>query len=112
MSVNRDDHAKNFSFLLPEYGAWELAPAYDITHSNWGGSWTQAQQMSVSGRFVDIALDDFRSMGDRIEVPDIERTLSEVASSIEQWGDFAAAAMVDRATTERIAADLESRRPR
>jgi serine/threonine-protein kinase HipA len=112
MGVNRDDHAKNFSFLLPESGNWQLAPAYDVTHANWGASWTQTQQMSVNGRFVDVTLDDFRSMGDRLEVPDIERTLSEVAASISQWRDFAATAMVDQATTDKIAADLDELRPR
>ena len=112
MGVNRDDHAKNFSFLLPEDGSWQLAPAYDVTHSNWGASWTQTQQMSVSGSFLDITLDDFRSMGDRLEVPNIERTLSEVSASITQWRDFAAAAMVDQATTDKIATDLEELRPK
>ncbi len=111
MSVNRDDHAKNFSFLLPEDGNWQLAPAYDLTHSNWGGSWTQTQQMSVTGNFAGISLDDFRLMGDRLGVPDIERTLSQVAASIAQWRDFAAIAKVDRPTTDKIAADLEELRP-
>lgn len=30
---NRDDHAKNFSFLCRD-GKWELSPAYDLTYSN------------------------------------------------------------------------------
>lgn len=30
---NRDDHAKNFSFLLDENNRWKLAPAYDLTFS-------------------------------------------------------------------------------
>ena len=30
---NRDDHAKNFSFLLDENNQWKLAPAYDLTFS-------------------------------------------------------------------------------
>ena len=30
---NRDDHAKNFSFLLDESGNWQLTPAYDLTFS-------------------------------------------------------------------------------
>ena len=112
MGVNRDDHAKNFSFLLPENGGWQLAPAYDVTHANWGASWTQSQQMSVNGKYLDISLDDFRSMGDRLQVPDIERTLTEVATSISEWRDFAAIAMVDRMTTDKIAQDLEDLRPR
>lgn len=32
---NRDDHAKNFSFLYDEASAeWQLSPAYDLTYSN------------------------------------------------------------------------------
>ena len=30
---NRDDHAKNFSFLLDENYQWKLSPAYDLTFS-------------------------------------------------------------------------------
>jgi serine/threonine-protein kinase HipA len=111
MSVNRDDHAKNFSFLLPQGGHWQLAPAYDVTHSNWGASWTQTHQMSVNGSFVDITLDDFRAMGDRFEVPGIRETLAEVADAIDQWRDFASTARVNPDTTERIASDLREMRP-
>ncbi len=32
-SHNRDDHAKNFSFLLDENYQWKLSPAYDLTFS-------------------------------------------------------------------------------
>jgi len=30
---NRDDHAKNFAFLMDEQGQWSLSPAYDLTFS-------------------------------------------------------------------------------
>jgi serine/threonine-protein kinase HipA len=112
MSVNRDDHAKNFSFLLPEGGQWHLAPAYDVTHSNWGASWTQAQQMSVNGKFLDITLDDFRRMGDRFGVPGIEGIVTDVEQAVMNWRDFAAVAQVDQVTTDSIASDLIELRPR
>ena len=32
-SHNRDDHAKNFSFIMDEGGAWTVSPAYDLTFS-------------------------------------------------------------------------------
>jgi serine/threonine-protein kinase HipA len=31
LSVNRDDHAKNVSFLMDSNGNWKVAPAYDLT---------------------------------------------------------------------------------
>jgi len=36
LAHNRDDHAKNFTFLFDE-GRWQLAPAYDLTFSRTGG---------------------------------------------------------------------------
>ncbi|SMN11146.1 HIPA PROTEIN [uncultured Candidatus Thioglobus sp.] len=32
-AYNRDDHAKNFSFLLDNNHKWKLSPAYDLTFS-------------------------------------------------------------------------------
>lgn len=34
---NRDDHGKNFSFLMDSKGGWTLAPAYDLTFSSGPG---------------------------------------------------------------------------
>lgn len=34
MAHNRDDHAKNFSYLMNETGQWTLSPAYDLTFSS------------------------------------------------------------------------------
>jgi serine/threonine-protein kinase HipA len=31
---NRDDHAKNFSFVMDEKGVWNFSPVYDITFSS------------------------------------------------------------------------------
>ena len=33
LAHNRDDHAKNFSFLMEGDGTWKLSPAYDLTFS-------------------------------------------------------------------------------
>lgn len=33
LAHNRDDHSKNFSFLMDKNGLWKLAPAYDLTFS-------------------------------------------------------------------------------
>lgn len=37
LAHNRDDHAKNFSFLMDENGQWKLSLAYDLTFSNGPG---------------------------------------------------------------------------
>lgn len=37
LTHNRDDHAKNFSFLMGEGGVWCVSPAYDLTFSSGPG---------------------------------------------------------------------------
>jgi serine/threonine-protein kinase HipA len=37
LTHNRDDHSKNFSFLMDEAGLWRLSPAYDLTFSSGPG---------------------------------------------------------------------------
>jgi len=34
LAHNRDDHSKNFSFLMDKSGQWSLSPAYDLTFSS------------------------------------------------------------------------------
>ncbi len=34
LAHNRDDHGKNFSFLMDATGTWRLSPAYDLTFSS------------------------------------------------------------------------------
>lgn len=34
LSHNRDDHSKNFSFLMNKEGEWSVSPAYDLTFSS------------------------------------------------------------------------------
>ena len=43
---NRDDHLKNFAFLMDEQGRWSLAPFYDFTYSDGPNGW---QTLSVAG---------------------------------------------------------------
>lgn len=53
-SHNRDDHAKNFSFLF-ENGCWHLSPVYDLTYSN---SWLGEHATTVNGKGKDIRMED------------------------------------------------------
>lgn len=112
-AVNRDDHTKNLAFLLPENGAWELAPAYDVTHAhNSQGQWTMNHQMSVNGKFDGITLADLHEVGDLHLVPKYAGVIDEVFQAIDRWPDFAASAGVSEKTTQRIAKDIGLNRPR
>ena len=49
LAHNRDDHAKNFSFLMDSFGEWKLSPAYDLTFSS-GPNGEQSTTIMGEGR--------------------------------------------------------------
>ena len=52
LAHNRDDHARQFGFLMERDGTWRLAPAYDLTFARGPGG---EHTTSVLGRGKDIA---------------------------------------------------------
>lgn len=112
VALNRDDHTKNFAFLLPKNGAWLLAPAYDVTHAfNPKGKWTQHHQMSVNGKFDRITIHDLYAVGDSQGIPAYKSIISEVLSSVKNWPEFAGLAEVNHETRERIATEMRENGP-
>jgi len=79
--VNRDDHAKNFSFRYMD-GAWNLAPAYDITYSPKGTNGEHATSLFYDGN---PGLDLVLKAGTGIRIPEgrclgIVRTVEDVCA--------------------------------
>jgi len=54
LAHNRDDHAKNFSFLMDEKGVWQVSPAYDLTFSS-GPSGEHCTTVMGEGKNLTIA---------------------------------------------------------
>ena len=103
MARNNDDHTKNHAFMLRDGGAWELAPAYDVTFAyNPNGEWTQQHLMSINGKFDGIAKDDLLNLAARFSVPDAEKAILRVRQSIREWPGFAAEAGVQKKEGVRI----------
>ena len=103
MAANCDNHTKNLSFLLRQGGAWELAPAYDITHAyNPQGEWTHQLLMSVNGKFAGVERDDLLKVGEQFGIGTAPDVLAEVSAAVSTWPDFAAQAQVSPYETARI----------
>ena len=102
-AMNRDDHTKNFAFLLPQDGTWRLSPAFDVTHAfNPTGEWTQHHQMSVNGRFDGITLSDLYAVADAQGIPGFRQVTDDVLAAVRAWPDFAQQAGVDGRTISHI----------
>lgn len=103
MAANCDDHSKNVSFLLREGGAWELAPAYDVTHAcNPKGEWTYQHLMSVNGKFAGISRNDLIVAADRAGIGSAPRVLRQVREAVSAWPEFARQAKVRAKEVRRI----------
>ena len=63
---NRDDHAKNFSFLYDqEQSRWKLAPAYDLTYSNSIGG---EHATSINGNGRNPGLEDLLAVANEVKM--------------------------------------------
>ncbi len=77
---NRDDHSKNFAFLLDPQGKWRLAPAYDLTPSA-GLNGEQTAMVNGKGRGITDA--DLIAAASTVDIPSdrvkaILRTLDDI----------------------------------
>ena len=110
MAANCDDHTKNTSFLLREDSAWELAPAYDVTHAyNPKGEWTNQHLTGVNGKFSGITRDDVLAVAERFGIGTAPKIINRVSEAIDGWTRCADQAGLRSAETERIRQDHRSR---
>ena len=104
---NRDDHSKNFGFMIGNDGAWKLAPAFDIAyaHNPAPGKWTAFQQMSVLGKRSDISAVDMIQAARNHDVatrPRLKSVLEDVKRALRGWKSFAEIAGVPPDMARRI----------
>ncbi|MEZ6878864.1 type II toxin-antitoxin system HipA family toxin [Enterobacter sp. KBR-315C3_2022] len=77
---NRDDHPKNFAYLMSQEGSWSLAPAFDITFCDGPGGY---HQMDVMGEALSIELKHLVALGTReaeLEVNQIDELIERISS--------------------------------
>ena len=85
---NRDDHAKNFSFLYTPGSGWRLSPAYDLTYSNSTGG---EHATTVNGNGVDPGLSDLYAVAQQIGLSKevAKRIAQQVRETVrEELGDL------------------------
>ena len=89
LAHNRDDHVKNFAFLMDaSTGEWALSPAYDLTYSSGPGgehSMTLAGEGRDPGRAQMLRLAEQAGLSTR----EAGAAIEEVAEGVAQWSVFA-----------------------
>lgn len=128
LAHNRDDHGKNFSFIMDRDGAWRLAPAYDLTFAEGPGgehhmavagearrpTWSHmlrlAASAAITGARAQQIVDEVRAALRRL--PDEARAAALPASLVREVGARLAAVEAAAELPARSAAPARPRRPR
>ena len=107
LSRNRDDHARQFTFLMSRDGHWRLAPAYDLTFAPGAGG---EHSTSVLGRRRDIDRERLLALARYADLKDAEarEVIDRVAAAVADWDRFATSWDVSTASRNRIATALAS----
>ncbi len=89
LAHNRDDHSKNFSFLMDEKGGWQLSPAYDLTFSS-GPRGEQSTLVMGEGR--NSGQDHLRKLGQEAKLGNerIEEIINQTQGALSKWEELAA----------------------
>ncbi|MBR8536654.1 type II toxin-antitoxin system HipA family toxin [Carboxylicivirga sediminis] len=96
---NRDDHSKNFAFLMDGKGNWQFAPAYDLTfsHSAFGFHSTM-----IAGESKNPGKEHLLKLAETFKVKKANQIIEEVREAISQWDSIANDSGVSKRVREQI----------
>jgi len=105
LAHNRDDHARQFSFIMERDGSWRMAPAYDLTWSPGPGG---EHSSTVLGHGKDITRAHLIELGKKADMKerDASRVIERVEGALSKWNPLSGECDVSRASANLIAAAL------
>ncbi len=106
LAENRDDHVKNFAFILSDAsGEWTLSPAYDLVFSPGPGG---EHTMTLAGEGHHPGRSHLLRLAERAGVSgrEADGILGEVQASVSRWADWATQAGVSADSRRRISASF------
>jgi serine/threonine-protein kinase HipA len=85
---NRDDHVRNFAYLMQPDGSWVLAPAYDVTFSE--GRFGR-HALSVAGEDLNVTADHLQSLARSASIGRgaAANIVAEVEAAVADWDRIA-----------------------
>ena len=109
MSHNRDDHSKNFSYLMDEDGQWKLSPAYDLTFSSGP---RMEQSTSVMGEGKNPSATHLKKLGEEagLSETEISTIIEQTKTSLSTWSEKAKKYGVSKTNIDLIGKKLSERK--
>ena len=108
LSHNRDDHAKNFSFLMDENGIWHVSPAYDLTFSS-GPNGEHSTTVMREGKNPGIP--HLMKLAAIVNINEKKAMLiiEQVQDAVSEWSSIAKKAQVSPRSTKTIQLNLKTK---
>lgn len=94
---NRDDHLRNYAFILTAEG-WRLSPAYDMNPSSDKETHVLLLDEATSVPYLEPVLATCKYYG--LDEAGAHMIVDEVVAAVEQWRDVAAQMRISRADVE------------
>lgn len=101
LSHNRDDHGKNFSFLMDITGVWKLSPAYDLTFSSGPRG---HQSTMLLGEGLSPTLEQLIKLGGMFKLSKqrINSIIDQTRAALNEWQGLAATCGISKANIDLI----------
>ena len=108
---NVDDHAKNFSFLMNEDGAWHVAPAYDFTFSVdlSAPGYMNRHCMTIGNKNSDIKRSDLLELAKHYNIKGANALIEKAVGVVSHYEYYAEHAKVSEYWCNRIKEEMEYR---
>jgi serine/threonine-protein kinase HipA len=105
LARNRDDHVKNFAFVMDSDGDWTLSPAYDLTCTTGPGG---EHTMKLAGEGKNPTRSHMNQLASQADMSpkDTNRIFDHVQSAVNNWPAHAAKAGVSKTSINRIAKSI------
>lgn len=88
---NRDDHSRNFAFLMDAAGTWKPSPAYDLTFAHGPGG---EHTLLVAGEGRAPTREHLAALAAKTELKNGAKIIDEVRAAVSRFKRFADAAGV------------------
>ncbi len=100
---NRDDHSRNFAFLMDESGTWQPSPAYDLTMSDGPGG---EHTMLIAGEARAPKREHLLTLAARCGLKQAAEIVDQVRGAVAHFKDFAQEAGVPSHLRQKVATVL------
>ena len=106
LACNRDDHLKNFSFLMSPDGVWRLAPLFDFTFHTGPAGW---QTLTVAGEGQHPRREHLLKLANQVDLrkQDAKEIIDRVRASLGGFEKLSRKLKLSKSTTSLVRSRLK-----